>query len=92
MDGKRMMRFGVLAITLTAAVIGAMIVGPTVAVRMHAAYRAIELAAAYPALRLDEAIVALTPAGTAGPSSGGTVIVYQTGAREWFGFYVSASW
>ncbi len=92
MDGKRTVRCGVLALALTAVVIGAMIVGPTVAGRMHATYRAVELAAAYPALRLDEGIAALTPAGTAGPSSAGTVAAHPTGAKEWFGQSTAARW
>jgi len=92
MDGKRTMRLGLFAIALTAGVIGAVIVGPTVAARVHVGRRAVELAAAYPALRLDEAIVALTLAGTAGPSFGGAVAAQQTGVGEWFGRPVAARW
>ncbi len=92
MNGKRILLPSLLAIALTAGVIGAVIVGPTVAARVHVGRRAVELAVAYPALRLDEAIVALTPAGTAGPSSGGAVAAHQTGVGEWFGQPVAARW
>ena len=92
MNGKRILLPSLLAIALTAGVIGAVIVGPTVAARVHVGRRAVELAAAYPALRLDEAIVALTPVGTAGPSSGGAVAAHQTGVGEWFGQPVAARW
>jgi len=92
MNGKRVVLPSLLAIALTAGVIGAVIVGPTVAARVHVGRRAVELAAAYPALRLDEAIVALTPVGTAGPSSGGAVAAHQTGVGEWFGQSVAARW
>ncbi len=83
---------GLFAIALAAGVIGAVIVGPTVAVRVRVGLRTIELAVAYPALRLDEAIVALTPVGTAGPSAGGAVAAQQTGVGEWFGQPVTARW
>jgi len=92
MNGKRTMLSGLFAIALAAGVIGAVIVGPTVATRVRVGRRTIELAAAYPALRLDEAIVALTSVGTAGPSSGGTVAAQQTGAKEWFEQPVAARW
>jgi len=92
MNGKRILLPSLLAIALTTGVIGAVIVGPTVAARVHVGRRAVELAAAYPALRLDEAIVALTLAGTAGPSSGGAVAAHQTGVGEWFGQPVAARW
>lgn len=92
MNGKRTIRLGLFAIALAAGVIGAAIVGPTVAARVRVGRRAVELAAAYPALRLDEAIVALTPVDTAGPSTGGAVAAQQTGVGEWFGQPVAARW
>jgi len=92
MDGKRTVRFGVVATTLIAVVIGAVIVGPTIAARVRAGLRAVELAAAYPALRLDEAIVALGAEGRVGPSSSGVLAAQQTGAQEWFGQPVAARW
>jgi len=92
MDGKRTVRFGVLALALTAVVIGTMIVGPTVATRVHVGRRAVELAAAYPALRLDEVIATLTTESRAGSSAGRAVAAQQTGAQEWFGQPVAARW
>ncbi len=92
MNGKRTIRLGLFAITLTAGMIGAMTVGPAVAARVRVGRRAVELAAAYPALRLDEEIVALTPVDTAGPSADGAVAAHQTGVGEWFGQPVAARW
>lgn len=92
MNGKRTTLFGLLASVLAAAGIGAVIVGPTVAVRMRVGLRAVELAAAYPALRLDEEIVALTSASTAGSSPGGAGTAHQTGFNEWFDQPIAARW
>jgi len=92
MDGKRTVRFGVLALVLTAVVIGAMTVGPTVAARVRAGRRTVELAAAYPALRLDEAIASLTTERRAGSLADSTVAAKQTGVGEWFGQSVAARW
>ncbi|MHB8646192.1 MAG: type IV secretory system conjugative DNA transfer family protein [Thermomicrobiales bacterium] len=92
MNGKRTTLFGLLASVLAAAGIGAVIVGPTVAVRVRVGLRAVELAAAYPALRLDEEIVALTSASTTGSSPGGAGTTHQTGFKEWFDQPIAARW
>jgi type IV secretion system protein VirD4 len=92
MDGKRTVRFGILALALTAVVIGAIAVGPAVVARVRAGRRTVELAAAYPALRLDEAIATLKTERHAGQSTGGPVPTQQTGAQEWFGQSVAARW
>ncbi len=92
MNGKRILLPSLLVIALTAGVIGAVIVGPTVATRVRVGRRAVELAAAYPALRLDEVIATLTTESRAGSSAGRAVAAQQTGAKEWFGQPVAARW
>jgi len=92
MKGKRTVRFGVVATTLIAVVIGVVIVGPTVATRARVGRRTVELAAAYPALRLDEAIATLATKSRVGQSTGEAVAARQTGAKEWFGQPVAARW
>jgi len=92
MQQRRMVFLGLLALALAVGVIGAATIGPTVAARVHVGRRAVELAAAYPALRLDEAIVALGAEGRVRPSSGGVLAAQQTGVGEWFGQSVAARW
>jgi len=92
MNGKRILLPSLLAIALTAGVIGVVIVGPVVATRVCVGRRTVELAAAYPALRLDEVIATLTTERRAGPSAGRAVAAQQTGAKEWFGQPVAARW
>ncbi len=92
MNGKRTVRLGLCAITLTVVVIGVVIVGPTVATRARGGRRTVELAAAYPALRLDEAIATLATKSRVGQSTGEAVAARQTGAKEWFGQPVAARW
>jgi len=92
MNGKRILLPSLLVITLTAGVIGAVIVGPAITARVRVGRRIVELAAAYPALRLDEAIATLATKSRVGQSTGEAVAARQTGAKEWFGQPVAARW
>jgi len=92
MDGKRTMLSGLFAIALIAGVIGAMAVGPAITARVRVGRRIVELAAAYPALRLDAVIATLTTEHRVGQSTGEAVAAQQTSAKEWFGQPVAARW
>ncbi len=92
MQQRRMVFLGLLALALAVGVIGAATIGPTVKARVRVGRRTVELAAAYPALRLDEAIAGLGAIGAAGQSVGRPVAVHQTSAGEWFGQPVAAGW
>jgi len=92
MQQRRLVFLGLLVLALAVGIIGAATIGPTVKARVRVGRRTVELAAAYPALRLDEAIADLGATGVAGQSVGRPVAVHQTSAGEWFGQPVAARW
>ncbi|GEM_PF-3177694 len=92
MNGKRTLLFGLVAIALTVGMIGTAMTGPMIIARVRVGLRTAELAAAYPALRLDESIAALTVADTAGQSASAAGAARQTSAKEWFGQPIAVRW
>ncbi len=71
---------------LFAGTLGTAVLRPVIAARLHHAREAVELAAAYPPLRLDEGIAAFITAGIGTPSA------RETSASAWFGQPVETRW
>jgi len=92
MTRQQMIRASLLVLALLTITVGARVKGPAVAARLqHIAY-AVELAGAYPPLRLDEGLAALTTIGTGGQSADTLPSGHQTSAGEWFGQSVEVRW
>jgi len=86
MQRRQIIRVSLLILTLLIVTIGARVKGPAVAARLQHMAHAVELAAAYPPLRLDEVIAALMAAGLGGSS------VHETSASAWFGKPFAVRW
>ncbi len=82
----RRIRLLMLLVIVGAAAMGAVATGPAMSARIHRATRAMELAAAYPAIRLDEALRSLSRDGGTAPA------MPATSASAWFGRPLDARW
>ncbi len=92
MTRQRMLRASLLLLALLTIMIGARVKGPAVAARLQHLAHAVELAAAYPPLRLDEGLAAFTTVGAGGQPANTLVSGHQTSASEWFGEPFAARW
>ena len=84
MQRRSMVCLGLVAILGIAGAMGHEAVGSRIGERTIHEWRTIQLAAAYPALRLDEEIAALLSASKGGQRAGGAAIAHHTSAQEWF--------
>ncbi len=86
MTRQRSIRASLLMLAFLTVIIGARVKGPAVVARLWQTAQAAELAAAYPSLRLDEGLAALTAVGTGTPSA------HETSVGAWFGQSVETRW
>jgi len=92
MQRGRIAFVSLLGVALLAGGMGAILTGPAIAARVRQVTRTVELSAAYPPVRLDEGITALTTISTAGQTASAALSVHQTSASEWFSESVETRW
>jgi len=89
---RRMISVGCLVLALLGGMITTVTVGPTLRERVQRGFRIAELAAAYPPVRLNEAIAAFTTISISGHPGDVVRSVPETDAHTWFGQSVEVRW